>query len=265
MANLPIIIDTDAGLDDLLALGYLLEHPNIEIEALTVAYGLAHSRQGSINLARVLAAGHQSHIPVYMGRNSPLQSTAPFPGQWRTMADTLPGVSLPAAYTPPKSEPAEQFLKHRLNSTSSPVRILALGALTNLAGLAPQSTPALEEIVTMGGAFDVRGNVVTTSGFVSPTETAEWNYFVDPLAAQNVIASNLPMTIIPLDATNDVPVTPDFIDDFTDLAHSSVGHLMSQIFSIIRPFAAMGHYYAWIASQPYIFSTHKLCSLTRPQ
>ena len=245
MHRAPVIVDTDAGPDDLMALGYLLAHDEIKIEALTAAYGLAHTARGGINLARVVAASGSGHIPVYIGRDRPLQYTAAFPERWRELSDRLPGVGLPVAYVPPESESAESFLKRRLRRASNPVRILALGALTNLAGLTRATAPAVQEIISMGGAFEVPGNVIDSGDFVSPTKTAEWNYFADPLATHHVLTSDIPVTIVPLDATNHVPVTTNFIDQFIQMARSPVGRLTAEVFEIIRPYAEMGRYFAW--------------------
>ena len=97
----------------------------------------------------------------------------------------------------------------------------------------------------MGGAFDVPGNVFDSGEFVSSTHTAEWNYFADPLAAHQVFTSDIPVTIVPLDATNHVPVTTEFIDEFKQLARSPVGRLIAEVFEIIRPHANVDRYYAW--------------------
>ena len=245
MGQVPVIVDTDAGLDDLLALGYLLAHPSIEVEAVTVAYGLVHSRWGGRNLARFLAACGHEHVPVYVGVFSPLQSTSPFPREWRQHCEELQGVELPEDYRPLESDSAEKFLMRRTGSKSEPVRILALGALSNLACLTVYGAPGLQEIVTMGGAFDVEGNLFETDDFDPPNATAEWNYFADPLAARMVLSSDLPVTVIPLDATCNVPISPALIDLFSESTHGEKAHIVGQVLELIRPFAELGVFFAW--------------------
>ena len=169
----------------------------------------------------------------------------PFPQRWRRLSDDLPGVSLPKAYVPPQEEHAVSFLERRLSRASRPVRVLALGALTNLTTLTRASAPAMEELVIMGGAVDVPGNVNDSDEFVSPNGKAEWNFFVDPLAASKVFESDLPITLIPLDATNQVPVKIPFIDEFTRMARCPIGRMTSQVLESVRPFAAQGVFYAW--------------------
>ena len=245
MEQVPVIIDTDVGPDDLLAIGYLLNHPEVQVEAFTVAYGLAHATEGSRNLCRMLAACGKKHIPVFVGADRPMQATAPFPGAWRSRADKLPGVRLPDSFAPPQSEPATSFLRRRAARASDPVCVLALGALTNLAGLTLEDAPGISRVVSMGGAVDVPGNLVATDDFSPPNTTAEWNYFVDPLAAQIVLRSNMPVTVIPLDSTDAVPITPAFIDRFDELANGTLATIMSELLALVRPFAAAGKYFAW--------------------
>src|ERR1700736_5092349 len=92
-----IIIDTDAGSDDLMAIAFLLSHPSVKIEAITIANGLAHVDAGAKNLVRLLELSGRKDGPVFAGRNAPLRGNAEFPAPWRKTSDELPGVDLPAA------------------------------------------------------------------------------------------------------------------------------------------------------------------------
>lgn len=240
-----IIVDTDAGPDDLLALGYLLVHPEVQVEAITISYGLAHAKRAAINIARIVAAFAKGHIPVYIGHSEPSRGNAAYPQIWRNLSDELPGVHLPEAYIPPEEEHAVTFLQRRLSRSSRPVRLLALGALTNLTMLTRDSAPALRELVIMGGAINVPGNVRDSGEFVSPTQKAEWNFFADPEAAAEVCSSDLPVTLIPLDATNQVPVKIPFIDQFAKMARCPIGRMTAQVLETVRPHAEKGIFYAW--------------------
>ena len=241
------IFDTDAGPDDVMALAYLLARSDVEIEAITIAYGLAHGPDGAANLAKVATLAGKGDIPVYIGREHPLRGDAAFPNAWRYLSDALPGVDLPAVFRPPEQEPAADFLKDRTRDATRPVRILALGGLTNLAALHEDrsSPPALSEIVLMGGAFDVPGNVFNSGEFFSPTDTAEWNIFVDPLAAQRVFDLGVPTLVVPLDATNKVPIDAAFIDAFHAVEQTPLGRMTGQVLESIRRYAEAGVYYAW--------------------
>src|SRR5436190_12490576 len=87
-----IIVDTDVGSDDLLALAFLLSRPDVRIEAITVANGLAHVDQGARMVLRLLELAHRNEIPVYVGRATPLQGNAAFPAEWRKQMEELAGV-----------------------------------------------------------------------------------------------------------------------------------------------------------------------------
>src|SRR5712692_3712254 len=91
-----VIIDTDAGSDDLMAIAFLLAHPSVRIEAITIANGLAHVDAGARNMAGLLELSGRQDVPVFAGRSTPLRGTAEFPAEWRKTSDELPGVSLPA-------------------------------------------------------------------------------------------------------------------------------------------------------------------------
>jgi len=81
--SLPVIIDTDAGSDDLMAIAFLLARHDLTIQAITVANGLAHVRPGARNMARLLELAGRRDIPVYVGRSEPLEGHAEFPAGWR--------------------------------------------------------------------------------------------------------------------------------------------------------------------------------------
>src|SRR5437867_2714665 len=112
-AQNPVIIDTDAGSDDLMAIAFLLSRKDVKVEAITIADGLAHIKTGAMNVLRVIELAG-AHVPVYAGTETPLERTAPFPAEWRQTSDALPGVKLPPATQKPQSETAVNFLVTRL-------------------------------------------------------------------------------------------------------------------------------------------------------
>jgi inosine-uridine nucleoside N-ribohydrolase len=162
VAQTPVIIDTDAGSDDLMAIAFLLSRKDVKIEAITIVDGLAHVPAGASNVLRLLQLAGATGVPVYPGSEEPLERTAPFPAEWRRTSDTLPGVKLPAVSRKPEKRRAADFLVERLAATGRPVSILALGPLTNLGDAfrrAPQCVRSVTELVIMGGAVGVRGNL----------------------------------------------------------------------------------------------------------
>ncbi len=95
MPTIPLIIDTDAGTDDLMAIAYLLGEPEVGLEAITVVHGLAHVRQGARNLRRLLLVAGRPDIPVFEGEDKPLRGSRQFPPSWRKLTDDSPGIRLP--------------------------------------------------------------------------------------------------------------------------------------------------------------------------
>jgi inosine-uridine nucleoside N-ribohydrolase len=247
-AQHPILIDTDAGTDDLMAIAFLASQSSVRIDAITVVNGLAHPDAGAKNIVRLLDLAGRKDIPVFAGRSLPLQGKAEFPAAWRKISDDLPGVTLPASSRPPESKHAADYLIERLRDQTRPVRILALGPLTNLAEVLkrePSAAGAIEELVIMGGALRVPGNLGDGGIFKTNNTTAEWNIFIDPLAARMVFRSGVPIRLIPLDATNKVLVDPAFLAKFQSGARSPLARVVAQVLETDRAFIQAGFFYAW--------------------
>ncbi|MDJ0719285.1 MAG: nucleoside hydrolase, partial [Prochloraceae cyanobacterium] len=106
----------------------------------------------------------------------------------------------------------------------------------------------INRIYIMGGAVRVRGNIIVP-GFTDDfkNEVAEWNIYVDAIAAQKVFISNVPITLIPLDATNYVPVTKDFTSKLKQNTTTEEAKFISQVFDKIQPVLDSGEYYFWDA------------------
>jgi inosine-uridine nucleoside N-ribohydrolase len=243
-----VIIDTDAGSDDLMAIAFLLAHPSVHIEAVTIANGMAHVDAGARNLVRLLDLSERKNVPVFAGRSTPLRGNAEFPAEWRKTSDELPGVTLPGASRQPERKRAAGYFLQRLKDRSHPVRILALGPLTNLAEALqrdPSIAGAIKELVIMGGAIRVPGNLADGDVFKTNNKTAEWNIFVDPLAARIVFRSPIPIRLIPLDATNKVPIDLAFLREFQSAAKSPLAKFVAQVLETDRKFIEDGYFYAW--------------------
>jgi pyrimidine-specific ribonucleoside hydrolase len=244
----PVLIDTDAGSDDFMAIAFLLSHPSVRIEAITVANGIAHVEPGARNLVRLLELAGRREIPVFPGRGAPLRGKAEFPAEWRRISDELPGVALPAATRQPEKRRAADYLIGRLKNGRQPVRILALGPLTNL-GEALQRDASIaegiQEIVIMGGAVRAPGNLADGEVFHTANKTAEWNIFIDPWAARIVFRSGVHIRLIPLDSTNKVPIGAEFLREFQSTVRSPLGKLVAQVLAADHEMIDQGYFYAW--------------------
>jgi pyrimidine-specific ribonucleoside hydrolase len=246
----PVIIDTDCGHDDLTAIAFLLARRDVHIEAVTIANGLAHVQAGAANVARLLALGGRGNVPVYIGRETPLRGQAAFPDPWREKSDALlSGLKVPAAGRAPEKQSAAGYLAGRLRDHGRPARVLALGPLTNF-GEALEREPEMlrgVEMVIMGGAVRVPGNLGDGGAFKTSNTTAEWNIFVDPLAAKRVFDSGARIHLIPLDATNHVPIDTGFLRELQRKARTPLGEFVVAIMERDRKLIEQGTYYAWDA------------------
>jgi inosine-uridine nucleoside N-ribohydrolase len=208
----PVIMDVDMGLDDMLAILYLTSHPNVDIRAITIAgTGLAHCDAGVSNALGLVELSDQKDVPVTCGRETPLEGNNAFPADWRQSADDAYGVEIShSAEFSPLSAP--ELIVKILQDSTDRISIVATGPLTNIAE-ALQTTPEIdskiEAIYIMGGAVKTDGNV-GNSGVGIQNQYAEWNIYIDPVAANIVFNSGIPIILIPLDATDDVPVTRNF-------------------------------------------------------
>jgi purine nucleosidase len=234
-----VLVDTDAGADDLLALLFLLQRPDVRVEAITIVHGLAEPAAGAESVARLLAYCRRPGIPIYVGAVRPLEGTAAFPSEWRASANQLLR-TLPPSQTPPQRESAAAFLKRRL-LRGAPLDVLALGPLTNFA-LALREEPRLgrpiRDFVWMGGALDAPGNVPTAP-------SAEWNAFLDPLALEAVLGTGWPLRFVGLDATNQVPVTLADLERFEALRLNPATWLAVELLRTETDSIAAGRYFAW--------------------
>jgi len=211
-----VVIDTDLSSDDILALAYLVREPEVDVRAVTVSgTGLVHCPMGLQVLTRLLAALQRTDIETSCGRETSFPGGHEFPPEWRAASDDGFGLVLDPVPVPNPPFTAPELLASVASASPGSVTIVALGPLTNLAD-AIAADPAMpgnvERIVEMGGAVDAAGNVATDPSGVGAPGPAEWNIYADPVAADAVFRSGIPITLVPLDATAAVPLDQAFLD-----------------------------------------------------
>src|SRR5881397_2458218 len=192
----PVLIDTDPGIDDALALLLAWSSPEISVEAVTTVAGNVPVAQGMVNVFRLLALRQPTPRPVIaMGAAEPL-ARALVTGQRYHGEDGLGDLAnWPETPKPPLEPDAVSVIIDQARRSQRLLTLVALGPLTNLALTLKADAGAVSligRIVAMGGAVDVPGNI---------TPTAEFNMHVDPEAAHRVFAVRLPLDLVPLDAT----------------------------------------------------------------
>jgi inosine-uridine nucleoside N-ribohydrolase len=202
-----VLIDTDPGMgtlgsdpEDSLAITMALASPEVTVRAITCVQGNVPVRHSYANAAQLLELLGRTDIPLAAGAERPLLgSSRPGPLRWLAERDGSDRV-LPAA-RPPYPEPRAVELILRSARESDGLTIIAIGPLTNVAAALvadPGLGDRLERVVVMGGAFEVPGNV---------TPTAEFNFFMDPEAAQIVLASGLRPVLVGLDVCHQTHLT----------------------------------------------------------
>lgn len=210
-AGAPVVVDTDLALDDLVALAFLLSSKEADVRAVTVSgTGEVHCPRGLDVIRALLAVTGDEQVPVACGRSTPLAGEHAFPAEWRDLADHGWDMGLPPGASPATDLSAVDLLSDTLRPGG--VTLLTLGPLTNVAETfraAPDLAQQVSEIVVMGGAVDVPGNVSVDGVEAS---TAEWNMYIDPTAAAEVLASGAPVVLVGLDATTRLPVTGDYLE-----------------------------------------------------
>lgn len=205
-ARMPVIVDTDLSNDDGIALLYLLESPSVDVRAVAVSgTGLVHCPAGARIALQLIALTGRTDVPVACGRSEPLAGVNAVPDDWRSAADGLFGLTLPPTTARPHGD-ALTLLHTAIDDAPGPPTVVELAPMTNLAGALrahPELAKKVRRIVAMGDAIAVPGN--------APGHPAdETNAWIDPLAARIVARSGAALTLVPLDATNDVPVTTYF-------------------------------------------------------
>jgi purine nucleosidase len=220
-----IIIDTDPGQDDAVAILLALASPEeIDVLGIVAVAGnvpLAHTER---NARRIVELAGRTDVPVFAGCVKPMVR------QLRTAEHVhgrtgLDGVELPDPKMPLRVKHGVDFIIETLRAAESgSITLCTLGPLTDMAMalvMAPDIASHIREIVMMGGAYFEVGNI---------TPTAEFNIFVDPEAADVVMRSGVPIVMAPLDLTHRILSTRQRLDAIGKLgnkAGSAVAGLLS--------------------------------------
>ena len=190
-----IILDTDPGLDDTLALFLALASPEVQLEAITTVSGNVHVDLTTRNALTLLELAGRTDIPVARGCDRPL-ARQPVIADYVHGHNGLGGVKLPEPQLHPVRQHAVDVIIEKVMAAPREITLVPIGPLTNIA-LALRKEPRLaeyvREVVIMGGALRVPGNV---------TPEAEFNIYADPHAAHIVFHAGWPIRLVTLDVTN---------------------------------------------------------------
>ncbi|MDG4821744.1 nucleoside hydrolase [Asanoa sp. WMMD1127] len=216
----PLIVDCDPGHDDALALLLAVGDPRLHVLGVTTVAGNQTLAKTTRNAQRILALAGVTDVPVAAGCDRPLV------GELHVAEDIhgasgLDGPDLDLPVAPLADEHAVDLMRRLIVGSAEPVTVVALGPLTNVALLLrrhPEVAPRVSRIVFMGGSTE-RGNT---------TPYGEFNIVTDPEAADIVLRSGLPITMIGLNVTHLARATPAIINSFQALG-TRVGAVCAEL------------------------------------
>lgn len=211
-----VIIDTDPGQDDAIAILLALASSEINILGITAVAGNVPIALTQSNIRKVCELVGKTNTKVFAGADKPMKRTL-FTAEYVHGDTGLNGTPLPEPSMPLQEQPAIEFIIETvLQEPENSVTLCTLGPLTNIGqalAKAPEIAPRIKELVMMGGGLFEGGNV---------TPAAEFNMYVDPDAARLVFEAGIPMVVMPLDVTHKALTTRERIDAFRALG-SRVG------------------------------------------
>jgi purine nucleosidase len=202
----PIIIDTDPGQDDAVAILLALASPELEVLGITTVAGNVPQPLVTINALKLCELVGRTDVPVFIGATRPLVREL-FTAEYVHGPTGIDGTDLPDPVTNARAKDAVDFIIDTcLAAGADGITLCPVGPLTNIASAIarePMIIPRIQEIALMGGGFFEGGNT---------TPVAEFNIYVDPDAASLVFNSGVPITVFPLDVTHKALVLSDDLD-----------------------------------------------------
>ena len=214
-----IIIDTDPGIDDTMALYVALNSPELDVIGLTTVYGNTSNIQGTENALRILQKAEMSHIQVHTGASKPLATKYIGMGGVVHGVDGQGNSNLETPDTVASKITAVEFMKNKINEFPGEITLVPIGPLTNIAELFlkyPDIDQKINEIVLMGVNALSQGNA-------SPS--AEANIKNDPESANIIFTSKTKITMVGLDVTNEVFMNASDIDEICNYGTVATNHL----------------------------------------
>jgi purine nucleosidase len=244
MSKKLILMDHDGAIDDFLATILLLTMEEVHLLGIIVTPADCYIQAALSVTRKILDLMGRSDVPV---AESTVRGINPFPAIFRrdsVIIDNFPILNQEDTIrTPLVKESGQIFLANALQQAPEPVTLMVTGPLTTVATaleLAPEIAAKIAEIVWMGGALKVPGNVEQEFA-LEHDGSAEWNVFWDPMAVERIWQTEIPLLLCPLDLTNTVPVTPEFIRQLAKQRRYPLCDLAGLCYSLAIP----QDYYCW--------------------
>ena len=238
MSKQLVLMDQDGGVDDYLATMLLMTMDNIQPLGIVVTAADCYPQPAVSATRKILDLMGFENIPV---AESKVRGINPFPYLYRRdsfVIDHFPILNQQEAIaTPLVKESGQDFTVKILESASKAVTIIATGPLTNIAVAlekSPQIDAKIRRIVWMGGALNVPGNV-EKNWHPGQDGSAEWNAFWDSVSVARIWDTQIEIVMCPLDITNNVPVTSEFVKKISKQRNYPISDLAGQCYALVIP------------------------------
>ncbi|MGL5874548.1 MAG: nucleoside hydrolase [Xenococcaceae cyanobacterium] len=244
MSKKLVLLDHDGAIDDFLATILLMTMPSVQPLGVVITPADCYIKAAISVTRKILDLMGRCDVPV---AESKVRGINPFPAEYRrdcVIIDNFPILNeSDSLKTPLVSESGQEFMPRVLQTAPESVTLMVTGPLSTVAAaiaIEPTIIEKISEIVWMGGALNVGGNVEKVFA-LEHDGTAEWNVFWDPIAAARIWQTEIPITLCPLDLTNTVPVDANFIRQLTKQRRYPISDLAGLCYSLAIP----QNYYFW--------------------
>jgi purine nucleosidase len=244
MADNLVLMDHDGGVDDYLSTALLLTMEHLQVLGIVVTPADCYIEPAVGATRKLLDLMERSDIPV---AESTVRGLNPFPRAFRRDSFTIDHLPIlnetGTVHAPLAAETGQAFMVRVLHEAPEQVTILSTGPLSTIAAaleLDPSIEYKIKELIWMGGALIVPGNVdkIMEGG---QDGSAEWNVYWDPPAAYRVWQTDIPITLCPLDITNNVPVTSQFVHTIARNRRYPLSDFAGQCYALVTH----QDYYFW--------------------
>ena len=247
----PLIIDNDCGVDDVIATTLQLLKAPKNVRAITIVPADSYAQPAAWVMMHLCDFLLPTPLDIPIGVST-YEGMNPFPNIWREDAWSLTRIPLWQQHQETVFRPfvfenipsSLAVLTQVLNETPTQLDILETGPCTNIAevlSVHPELKNKIHQIVMMGGALHVKGNV-TEQGH---DESAEWNIYNNPQAFLELLQSEIPLTLVSLDATQYTPIRKEFINQLKQNLATKSCQLVYESLQIIKQLIDIGQYLFW--------------------
>lgn len=240
----PVFFDHDGGIDDFVSLILLLSLKNVRLTGISIVNGDCLIEEAVETTSRILHKFGRTDVGIAKGC---AEAVHPFPYAWReksSLANQLNDLAFPSdtKCNNLTSLEASEFMTQKIMAETEKSTLLMTGPASNVAKaikIHPEIKNKIERIVWMAGAIDHSGNVSQPSY----NGSAEWNVFWDPISAQELIRSGIPLILFPIDVCSHVPVDTSFMSKLEMLAgEHEMCQLVYRLYQIVH---LHENYYMW--------------------